>query len=150
MTGKAFDNDAYIAEQADFIRQRMRQFEGRLYLEFGGKLLADFHAARVLPGYDPNVKIRLLKELERDAEIVLCIHAGAIEHRKIRADYGITYDADAMKLIDDLGEWGLSVAAVVITRWEGQPAAKAFKTKLENRGMAVYLHEPTKGYPTDV
>ncbi len=147
---KAFDNEKYITEQASFIRERMRRFEGRLYLEFGGKLLADFHAARVLPGYDPNVKIRLLKELERDAEIVLCIHAGAIEHRKIRADYGITYDADAMKLIDDLGEWGLSVSAVVITRWEGQPAAKAFKTKLENRGINVYVHQPTKGYPTDV
>lgn len=147
---KAFDNEKYITEQASFIRERMRRFEGRLYLEFGGKLLADFHAARVLPGYDPNVKIRLLKELERDAEIVLCIHAGAIEHRKIRADYGITYDADAMKLIDDLGEWGLSVSAVVITRWESQPAAKAFKTKLENRGINVYVHQPTKGYPTDV
>jgi len=147
---KAFDNDKYIDEQASYIRERMKRFEGRLYLEFGGKLLADFHAARVLPGYDPNVKIRLLKELERDAEIVLCIHAGAIEHRKIRADYGITYDADAMRLIDDLGEWGLSVSAVVITRWEGQPAAKAFRTKLENRGVAVYVHEPTKGYPTDV
>ncbi|GAB1456725.1 DUF1846 domain-containing protein [Spirochaetota bacterium] len=147
---KAFDNDSYIQEQAAFIRERMRRFEGRLYLEFGGKLLNDFHAARVLPGYDPNVKIRLLKELERDAEIVLCIHAGAIEQRKIRADYGITYDADAMKLIDDLGEWGLSVSAVVITRWESQPAAKVFRTKLTNRGIAVYLHEPTKGYPTDV
>jgi len=147
---KAFDNEKYIIEQASYIRERMRRFEGRLYLEFGGKLLADFHAARVLPGYDPNVKIRLLKELEGDAEIVLCIHAGAIEHRKIRADYGITYDADAMKLIDDLKEWGLAVAAVVITRWEGQPAAKAFRTKLQNRGIDVYVHEPTRGYPTDV
>src|SRR5690606_20770368 len=84
MTGtKGFDNELYIREQASFIRERMRRFEGRLYLEFGGKLLADFHAARVLPGYDPNVKVRLLKELQEDAEIVLCIHAGAIEHRKI-------------------------------------------------------------------
>jgi uncharacterized protein (UPF0371 family) len=140
----------YIREQAEFIRERMRRFDGRLYLEFGGKILADFHAARVLPGYDPNVKVRLLKELERDAEIVLCIHAGAIEHRKIRADYGITYDADAMKLMDDLGEWGLAVSAVVITRWEGQPAAQSFKTKLENRGVRVYTHTPTKGYPTDL
>ena len=151
MTGKAaFDNDKYISEQASYIRERMRRFDGRLYLEFGGKILADFHAARVLPGYDPNVKVRLLKELERDAEIVLCIHAGAIEHRKIRADYGITYDADAMKLIDDLGEWGLGVSAVVITRWEGQAAARAFRTKLENRGVRVYTHEPTRGYPTDI
>ncbi|MDP2792133.1 MAG: DUF1846 domain-containing protein [Rectinemataceae bacterium] len=146
---KAFDNEKYLAEQASYIRERMKRFEGRLYLEFGGKLLGDFHAARVLPGYDPNVKIRLLKELERDAEIVLCIHAGAIEHRKIRADYGITYDADAMRLIDDLREWGLSVSAVVITRWEGQPQAKTFRTKLENRGIRVYTHEPTRGYPID-
>jgi uncharacterized protein (UPF0371 family) len=151
MTGpKAFDNEKYIAEQASFIRERMNRFEGRLYLEFGGKLLADFHAARVLPGYDPNVKIRLLKELQRDAEIVLCIHAGAIEHRKIRADYGITYDADALRLVDDLAEWGLSVSAIVITRWENQPAANAFRTKLENRHIRVYTHAPTLGYPTDV
>jgi len=147
---RAFDNDKYIAEQASFIRERMRRFEGRLYLEFGGKLLADFHAARVLPGYDPNVKIRLLKELQRDAEIVLCIHAGAIEHRKIRADYGITYDADALRLVDDLAEWGLSVAAIVITRYENQPAANVFRTKLENRRIKVYTHAPTLGYPTDV
>jgi uncharacterized protein (UPF0371 family) len=146
----AFDNEKYIREQASYIRERMRRFDGRLYLEFGGKILADFHAARVLPGYDPNVKVRLLKELERDAEIVLCIHAGAIEHRKVRADYGITYDADAMRLIDDLGEWGLPVSAVVVTRWEGQSAAKAFKTKLENRGVRVYTHTPTRGYPTDL
>jgi len=146
---KAFDNEKYLAEQARCIRERMRRFDGRLYLEFGGKLLNDFHAARVLPGYDPNVKIRLLKELERDAEIVLCIHAGAIEQRKIRADFGITYDADAMKLVDDLGEWDLPVAAVVITRWEGQSQARAFRTKLENRGVRVYAHAPTAGYPDD-
>lgn len=145
----AFDNERYLSEQASFIRERMNRFDGRLYLEFGGKLLNDFHAARVLPGYDPNVKIRLLKELERDAEIILCIHAGAIEQRKIRADYGITYDADAMKLMDDLGEWGLAVSAVVITRWEGQAQAKAFRTKMENRGVRVYAHMPTKGYPND-
>jgi uncharacterized protein (UPF0371 family) len=146
---KAFDNAKYLLEQASYIRERMRRFDGRLYLEFGGKLLNDFHAARVLPGYDPNVKVRLLKELERDAEIVLCIHAGAIEHRKIRADYGITYDADAMKLIDDLGEWGLSVSSLVITRWEDQPQARTFRTKIENRGIRVYAHTPTRGYPDD-
>lgn len=145
-----FDNEKYLTEQATYIRERMKRFDCRLYLEFGGKLLNDFHAARVLPGYDPNVKVRLLKELKNDAEIILCIHAGAIEHRKIRADYGITYDADAMKQIDDLGEWGLSVSAVVITRWENQPAAAAFRTKLENRGIRVYTHIPIKGYPTDV
>lgn len=147
---QAFDNEAYLKEQAACIRQRMHSMPGRLYLEFGGKLLNDFHAARVLPGYDPNVKLRLLKELENDADILLCIHAGAIEQRKIRADYGITYDADALKLIDDLAGYGLSVSAVVITRWEGQRQAKAFKTKLENRGLSVYTHRPTRGYPADV
>ncbi|HOT62477.1 MAG TPA: DUF1846 domain-containing protein [Treponemataceae bacterium] len=148
--GPGFDNEKYIAEQASYIRDRMKSFDGRLYIEFGGKILADFHAARVLPGYDPNVKVRLLKELERDAEIILCIHAGAIEERKVRADYGITYDADAMRMIDELGEWGLSVSSVVITRWRGEPAAKAFMTKLQNRGIRVYTHEPTRGYPTDI
>ncbi|HOV64188.1 MAG TPA: DUF1846 family protein, partial [Spirochaetia bacterium] len=147
---KAFDNELYIKEQTAAIRERMCSCKGRLYLEFGGKLLNDFHAARVLPGYDPNVKVRLLKELQRDADILLCIHAGAIEQRKVRADYGITYDADAMKLIDDLREQGLSVSAVVITRWEGQRQAKAFKAKLENRGIRVYTHAPIKGYPTDI
>lgn len=150
MQKAGFDNEKYIAEQASYIRDRMKNFDGRLYLEFGGKILEDFHAARVLPGYDPNVKVRLLKELERDAEIILCIHAGAIEQRKIRADYGITYDAAAMKMIDDLTEWGLTVSAVVITRWLGQTAAKVFMTKLQNRGIRVYTHEPTKGYPTDL
>src|SRR6056297_4240755 len=144
---KAFDNQTYITEQASFIRERMRNFDGRLYLEFGGKLVNDFHAARVLPGYDPNVKVRLLQELQRDAEIILCIQARAIEHRKMRADYGITYDADAMKLIDDLRAWGLTVSAVVITRWKNQPQAQAFRTKLENRGIRVYAHAPIKGYP---
>jgi len=147
---KAFDNELYIKEQTAAIRERMCSCKGRLYLEFGGKLLNDFHAARVLPGYDPNVKVRLLKELQQDADILLCIHAGAIEQRKVRADYGITYDADAMKLIDDLREQGLSVSAVVITRWEGQRQAKAFKAKLENRGIRVYTHAPIKGYPTDI
>ncbi|HKK66164.1 MAG TPA: DUF1846 domain-containing protein, partial [Clostridia bacterium] len=146
---KAFDNQTYLTEQASFIRERMRSFDGRLYLEFGGKLVNDFHAARVLPGYDPNVKVRLLQELQKDAEIILCIHAGAIEHRKMRADYGITYDADAMKLIDDLRAWGLTVSAVVITRWKNQPQAQAFRTKLENRGIRVYAHTPIKGYPND-
>lgn len=146
---KAFDNERYLAEQAAYIRERMDLSRGRLYLEFGGKLLNDFHAARVLPGYDPNVKVRLLKRLQGEAEIILCIHAGAIEQRKVRADYGITYDADAMKLIDDLREWGLSLAAVVITRWTGQGQAEAFRRKIENRGVKVYTHGPIPGYPAD-
>lgn len=145
-----FDNELYLREQQANILKRVEMFGRKLYLEFGGKLLFDFHAARVLPGYDPNVKMRLLKSLESQAEIILCIHAGAIERRKVRADFGITYDVDALKLIDDLGEWGISVAGVVITRYEEQAAAKTFMNKLERRGIRVYAHRPTRGYPTNI
>ena len=119
-------------------------------MEFGGKLLFDYHASRVLPGFDPNVKIRLLQQLKDYADIILCIYAGDIERRKIRADFGITYDDDALKLIDDLGDWDLSIRAVVITRFENQPAAEIFKNKLERQGIEVYTHRFTKGYPTNV
>ena len=101
-----FDNERYIQEQTEEILQRVDRFNNKLYLEFGGKLLFDYHAARVLPGYDPNVKMRLLQELKDKADIILCIYAGDIERKKIRADFGITYDADAMKLIDDLQGMG--------------------------------------------
>ena len=146
-----FDNDLYLARQTAAIAERVGRFQNKLYLEFGGKLLYDYHASRVLPGFDPNVKMRLLQKLKDDAEVILCIHAGDIERRKIRADFGITYDSDALKLIDDLGEWGIEVSAVVISRYgEEQAAARAFKSRLERRGMAVYTHGFTKGYPTDV
>ncbi len=147
---KAFDNDKYLSEQTSYILERVKKFNNKLYLEFGGKLMFDFHAARVLPGYDPNVKIRLLQKLKDKAGILIAIYAGAIERKKVRADFGITYDADVMKLIDDLKEEGLDVIGVVITRFEGQPAAQLFKTKLERRGVKVYTHKYTKGYPTDV
>src|SRR5512143_1193051 len=101
-----FDNERYLKEQTAAILERVKRFANKLYLEFGGKLLFDYHAARVLPGYDANVKMRLLRELREQAEIVLCIHAGAIERKKMRADFGITYDADALKLIDELRDWG--------------------------------------------
>jgi len=104
----------------------------------------------VLPGYDPNVKIRLLQKLRDQAEILVCIFAGAIERKKVRADFGIPYDVDTLKLIDDLRDWGLLVRAVVITRFEEQPSAKAFKSRLERRGVRVYTHRFTRGYPTDV
>lgn len=146
----AFDNDHYIQEQTRCILERVERFNRKLYLEFGGKLLYDYHAARVLPGYDPNVKMRLLQQLKDKADILLCIYAGDIERKKIRADFGITYDTDAMKLIDDLKPWGIDVLGVVITRFEGQPAAMLFKNKLERRGIKVYTHKFTKGYPTDV
>jgi uncharacterized protein (UPF0371 family) len=145
-----FDNDLYLAQQTGAILERVDKFGHKLYLEFGGKLLYDFHAARVLPGFDPNVKMRLLQELRGRAEIILCIYAGDIERKKVRADFGITYDSDALKLIDDLREWDLEVRAVVITRFDDQPAAVMFKNKLERRGVQVHTHRATKGYPTDV
>jgi uncharacterized protein (UPF0371 family) len=145
-----FDNEKYLAEQTASIRERVRRFNNKLYLEFGGKLLFDYHAARVLPGYDPNVKMRLLQNLKDQAEIVLCIFAGDIERKKMRADFGITYDVDALKLIDDLRNWGIEIRAVVITRYEEQPSAKLFKNRLERRGIRVYTHRFTKGYPTDI
>ena len=145
-----FDNERYLAEQSAAILDRVAQADGKLYLEFGGKLVFDYHAARVLPGYDPNVKMRLLQRLKDDAEIILCIYAGHIERRKMRADFGITYDADAVKLIDDVREWGLEVSAVVITRFEGQAGAVAFANKLERRGIRVLSHGKIKGYPADV
>ncbi len=146
----AFDNEEYLNEQTKAILERVGQFDNKLYLEFGGKLLFDYHAARVLPGFDPNVKMRLLSEMKDKADIILCIYAGDIERRKMRADFGITYDSDAFKLIDDLRQWGLDVAGVVITRFEDQPAAIGFKTKLERRDVRVYTHRPIKGYPADV
>jgi len=145
-----FDSERYLAEQTAAIDERVARFSDKLYLEFGGKLLYDFHAARVLPGFDPNVKLRLLQGLGDRAEVVLCIYAGDIEKKKMRADFGITYDADALKLIDDLREFGVVVRAVVITRFEEQPGALAFKRRLENRGIRVYTHRFTRGYPTDI
>ena len=145
-----FDNEKYIKEQTTEILKRVDRFNNKLYLEFGGKLLYDYHAARVLPGYDPNVKMRLLRELKDQADVLLCIYAGDIERKKIRADFGITYDADALKLIDDLRSWGITVLGVVITRFEEQPAAIIFKNKLERRNIPVFTHRFTKGYPTDV
>jgi uncharacterized protein (UPF0371 family) len=123
-----FDNERYIQEQMTEIVKRVQRFDNKLYLEFGGKLLFDYHASRVLPGYDPNVKMRLIRELKDKADILLCIYAGDIERKKIRADFGITYDADAMKLIDDLRSWGIDVCAVVITRFDQQPAATLLRT----------------------
>jgi len=145
-----FDNDKYLKEQTEAILKRVSRFNDKLYLEFGGKVLYDYHAARVLPGFDPNVKMRLLQLLKDKIDVILCIYAGDIERNKIRADFGITYDVDALKTIDDFREWGINVTAVVITRYQNQPAAAAFKNKLELRGMKVYLHYPTQGYPTDV
>jgi uncharacterized protein (UPF0371 family) len=145
-----FDNEKYLKEQTSAILERVKKFDNKLYLEFGGKLCFDYHAARVLPGYDPNVKIRLLQELKDKIDIVLCIYAGDIEKGRVRGDFGITYDAATLKLIDDLRKWGLDILAVVITRFANQPTAVMFKNKLERRGVKVYLHYPIEGYPVNV
>lgn len=150
MERPGFDNSRYLEEQTQKILKRVDHFDKKLYLEFGGKLFFDYHAARVLPGYDPNVKVHLLHKLKDQAEIILCIHAGDIERRKIRADFGITYEMDALKLIDDLRSWDLDIAGVVITRYKDQPAARLFKNTLELRNVKAYVHRPTPGYPTDV
>ena len=150
MKTTGFDNEKYLQEQKNAIMERVQRFNNKLYLEFGGKLLFDYHASRVLPGFDPNVKMRLLQQLSDSADIILCIFAGDIERKKVRADFGITYDADVLKLIDDLRDWNIEIKAVVITRYEKQPAATIFKKKLERQGIPVYTHGYTSGYPTNI
>jgi uncharacterized protein (UPF0371 family) len=145
-----FNSEIYLQEQTAAILDRVNRFHQKLYLEFGGKILYDYHAARVLPGFDPNAKMRLLQLLKDKIDVILCIHAGDIERKKVRADFGISYDVDALKTIDDFREWGIEVTAVVITRYQNQPPATSFKNKLEMRGIKVYLHYPTQGYPTDI
>ncbi len=145
-----FDNEKYLEEQTAAILERVKRFNHKLYLEFGGKILYDYHAARVLPGFDPNVKMRLLQKLKDKMDVIICIHAGAIERKKIRADFGITYDVDALKTIDDFRDWDIDINAVVITRYENQPPAVTFRNKLIRNGIKVYTHSITKGYPSDV
>ncbi|KMT23195.1 DUF1846 domain-containing protein [Clostridium cylindrosporum] len=144
-----FDHEKYLEEQSKFILERVNNYD-KLYLEFGGKLLFDLHAKRVLPGFDENAKIKLLHKLKEKVEVVICVYAGDIERNKIRGDFGITYDIDVLRLIDDLRSHELDVNSVVITRYNGQPATTVFINKLERRGIKVYKHEATKGYPTDV
>ena len=145
-----FDNSLYIKLQAEHIKERIDRFHNKLYLEFGGKLFDDYHAARVLPGFDVNGKVKLLRELADISEVIMCVSAGAIEKNKMRADFGITYDQDALRLIDNLTRLGISINSVVITQFQEQPSAMIFKKKLENMGIRSYIHRLTKGYPTDV
>lgn len=144
-----FDSEKYLEEQSRFIMERVNAYD-KLYLEFGGKLMGDFHAMRVLPGFDPDGKVKMLYRLKDQAEIIICVYAGDIEKNKVRGDFGITYDRDVMRLIDDLRHWDLQINSVVITRFSGQPAATQFKNKLERRGIKVYTHGHTEGYPMDV
>ena len=150
MQKNGFDNDLYIKKQSEAIRERIGQFGNKLYLEFGGKLFDDLHASRVLPGFKPDAKIGLLQEFRDMAEIVFCINAADIGNGKFRADLGITYDMDLLRLMDQLRKMGLYVSAVVITQYKGQPAADAFRKMLETRGERAYFHYPIKGYPMDV
>ena len=144
-----FDHNKYLEEQSKYILERVNNFD-KLYIEFGGKLIGDLHAKRVLPGFDENAKIKVLSHMKDQVEVVICVYAGDIERNKVRGDLGITYDMEVMRLIDDLRGYNLDVNSVVITRYENQPAATMFINKLERRGVKVYKHRPTKGYPTDV
>ncbi|MDY5479440.1 MAG: DUF1846 domain-containing protein [Peptostreptococcus porci] len=144
-----FDHNKYLEEQSKYILERVNNFD-KLYIEFGGKLIGDLHAKRVLPGFDENAKIKVLSHIKEKVEVVICVYAGDIERNKVRGDLGITYDMEVMRLIDDLRGYNLDVNSVVITRYEDQPAATIFINKLERRGIKVYRHRSTKGYPTDV
>lgn len=144
-----FDSEKYMQMQTEHIRERISHF-GKLYLEFGGKLFDDLHAARVMPGFDKAAKIKLLAELKDQAEIIMCISANDIERNKIRADYGITYGSEVARLIDNISALGIKINSVVITMFNDQHSAISYKTKLENRGIKVYTHRKTKGYPFDV
>ncbi len=145
-----FDNDKYVQLQSQNIRDRIKMFGGKLYLEFGGKLFDDYHASRVLPGFEPDSKVRMLLELKSDAEIVIVISADAIEKSKRRGDLGITYDQDVLRLTDAFHGYGLYVGSVVITQYLSQPAVEQFEKKLRLLGIKVYRHYPINGYPTNI
>ena len=145
-----FDNEKYLQMQSEHIRRRLDQFGGKLYLEFGGKLYDDYHAARVLPGFQPDSKLRMLLQLRDQVEMVIAINAGDIEKNKIRGDLGITYDRDVIRLIDIFRSFGLYVSSVVLTRYHAQPQVKAFQSRLEGMGVKVYHHYAIEGYPYNI
>lgn len=144
-----FDSKKYLEEQSKYILERVDLFD-KLYLEFGGKLFNDMHAKRVLPGFDPNIKVSLLRRLREKIEVIICMYAGDIERNKINENLGITYDMEVMKLIDDLKAQGIPVNSVVLTRYADQPAAKVFVNRLERRDIKVYVHRNIEGYPSDI
>ncbi len=145
-----FDNDKYLKMQSEKIRERIDYFGGKLYLEFGGKLFDDYHASRVLPGFKPDSKIKMLSQLKDEAEIVIVISAADIEKNKMRADLGITYDVDVLRLIDAFRGYGLYVGSVCLTHFASQPSAVAYQKKLESLGLKVYRHYPIAGYPSNI
>lgn len=147
---KGFDNEKYLAEQSKAILERVKKFDHKLYLEFGGKLCFDYHAARVLPGYDPRVKMKLLKMLGDKIEIIFCVYAKDLEMGRLRGDFGMTYDTATLFMIDDLKDWGLNVSSVVLTRFGNEPQANRFKNRLGKKDITTYVHQEIPGYPTDV
>ena len=146
----AFDNELYIQSQSAHIQERIAKFGGKLYLEFGGKLYDDYHASRVLPGFQPDSKLRMLLQLKDMVEMVIAINADDIEKNKVRGDLGITYDRDVIRLIDIFRDFGLYVSSVVLTRFNGQSMAKAFQARLEGMGVKVYHHYAIEGYPANI
>jgi len=150
MSAVGFDNEKYLKMQSEHILKRISQFDNKLYLEFGGKLFDDFHASRVLPGFAPDSKIKMLMQLKDDAEIIIVINAADIEKNKVRGDLGITYDQDVLRLIDAFRGIGLYVGSVVLSQYSGQAACNAFKSRLTNLGVKVYTHYPIAGYPANI
>ena len=150
MFRRGFDNEQYLKLQSQKIKERISYFGEKLYLEFGGKLFDDFHAARVMPGFEPDSKIRMLSELKDDAEVVIVINSEDIEKNKVRGDLGITYDLDVLRLIDAFVGYGLTVGSVVMTRYRSTPVSDAFKLKLEKLGITVYKHYEINGYPHNI
>ena len=145
-----FNNEKYLNIQREKILERIKMFDNKLYLEFGGKLFDDYHASRVLPGFKPDSKIQLLQTLKDDMEIIFCINANDIQKSKIRADYGISYDTELLRLIDNLQKIDININSVVITMYQEQKAIEKLMEILENRGIKTYIHRPTEGYPNDV
>lgn len=145
-----FDNEKYMNLQAEHIQQRIEQIGGKLYLEFGGKLFDDYHAARVLPGFEPDSKVKMLARLKDEAEIVIAINAADIEKSKVRGDLGITYDEDLLRLMDNFRSMGFLVGSVVVTQYTGQADADVFRRRLASMGIKSYLHYPIEGYPSDI
>lgn len=145
-----FDNNKYLTMQSQHIRERISQFGNKLYLEFGGKLFDDYHASRVLPGFEPDSKLRMLMQLSDQAEIVIVISAGDIDKNKVRGDLGIPYDEDVLRLMDAFTERGLLVSSICITQYAGQESADLFKKRLEKMGIKVYIHYPIPGYPSNI
>ncbi len=146
----AFDNEKYLKIQKEKIEERIHMFDNKLYLEFGGKIFDDYNASRVLPGFCPDAKIKLLQEFKEDLEIIFCINANNIQKNKIRADYGIGYDVELIRLIENIQKLGIEINSVVITMYTGQEEVEKLKQTLSSKNIKVYIHRPTKGYPDDV